>query len=116
MASIGGSMVLSKSELSDSLNKEVGILLHLAGKLDRAQLDYRPAPKQRSALELLRYLSFMGPTLVQAAKTGFDGPTWQAAVEEAEKRGFDELLAVIAAQPAAYDKLLAGMSESDFRG
>ncbi len=109
-------MVLSKSELSDSLNKEVRILLHLAGKLDRTQLDYRPGPKQRSALELLRYLSFMGPTLVQAAKTGFDGPTWQANVKDAEKRGFDELLAVIAAQPSAYDKLLADMSESDFRG
>ena len=62
-------MVLTKSELNDSLKKEVRILLHLTGKLDRTQLDYRPGPKQRSAIDLLRYLSFMGPTLIQAAKS-----------------------------------------------
>jgi len=109
-------MVLSKAELNESLKKEVRILLHLAGKLDRSQLDYRPTPKQRSAIELLRYLSFMGPTLVQAAKAGFDGPTWQAAVEDAERRGFDELIEIIGRQPDIYDKLLSSMSDDDFRG
>ena len=48
-------MVLTKSELIASLQNEVRILLHLASKIDRAQLDYRPTPKQRSTLELLRY-------------------------------------------------------------
>ncbi len=109
-------MVLTKSELTDSLKKEVRILLHLTGKLDRAQLDYRPGPQQRSAIELLRYLSFMGPTLIQAAKSGFDREKWQAAVHAANKQGFDELLATIAAQPGVYDALLADMSDSDFRG
>ena len=46
-------MVLTKSELLASLQKEVRILLHLAGKIDRTQLDYRPTPKQRSTFELL---------------------------------------------------------------
>ena len=62
-------MVLTKSELITSLQDEVRILLHLAGKIDREKLDYRPTPKQRSTLELLKYLSMMGPRLVQAAKT-----------------------------------------------
>jgi len=109
-------MVLTKSELTDSLKKEVRILLHLTGKLDRAHLDYRPGPQQRSAIELLRYLSFMGPTLIQAAKSGFDREKWLAAVHAAEKQGFDELVSAIAAQPGAYDTLLADMSDSDFRG
>jgi hypothetical protein len=109
-------MVLTKSELSDTLKKEVRILLHLMGKLDRAHLDYRPGPKQRSAIEVVRYLSFMGPTLIQAAKSGFDGAKWKAAAEAAEKQGFDELLSTIEAQPGVYDALLADMSESDFRG
>jgi hypothetical protein len=109
-------MVLTKSELNDSLKKEVRILIHLAGKLDRSHLDYRPGPKQRSAIELLRYLSFMGPTLIQAAKSGFDRAKWQAAVQAAEKQGFDELLSTIAAQPDVYETLLSDMSESDFRG
>jgi hypothetical protein len=42
-------MVLTKAELIDSLRNEVRILLHLAGKIDRTKLDYRPTPKQPAA-------------------------------------------------------------------
>ena len=63
-------MVLTKSELIASLQNEVRILLHLAGKIDRSMLDYRPTPKQRSMIELLKYLTVMGPSLVHAAKAG----------------------------------------------
>ena len=48
-------MVLTKSELIASLQNEVRILLHLASKIDRGMLDYRPTPKQRSIIELLQY-------------------------------------------------------------
>jgi hypothetical protein len=41
-------MVLTKSELIASLQNEVRILLHLASKIDRARLDYRPTPKRGS--------------------------------------------------------------------
>jgi hypothetical protein len=109
-------MVLTKPELVAALQKEARILLHLAGKLDIAQLDYRPTPKQRSALELLRYLSFMGPALVATAKDGkFDGDAWKADMEAADKRNLDETLNVIAALPDKYDRLLADMSDADFR-
>ena len=64
----------------------------------------------------MRYLSFMGPTLIQAAKSGFDREKWMAAVHAAEKQGFDELVSTIAAQPAVYDTLLTDMSDDDFRG
>ena len=43
-------MVLTKSELIGSLKNEVRILLHLASKLDRSMLDYRPTPKQRTPM------------------------------------------------------------------
>src|ERR1051326_1164944 len=56
----GGPMVLTKEELIGSLQNEVRILLHLAGKIDRSKLDYRPTDKQRSTIELLRYLVVMG--------------------------------------------------------
>jgi hypothetical protein len=109
-------MVLTKSELIEQLHKEVRILLHLAGKLERDQADYRPTPKQRSALELLRYLSFMGPMIVSAARNGaFDGPAWQAEVAAADKRNLQETIALIEQLPAKYDQLLAGMSDADFR-
>ena len=110
-------MVLTKPELLTELQKEVRILVHLAGKLDSSQLDYRPTSKQRSSLELLRYLSFMGPQIVAAAKRkAFDGEAWGAAVAEAATRDFKQTMAVIEKLPETYEKLLAGMSDDDFRG
>lgn len=109
-------MVLTKSELIASLRHEVHILLHLASKIDRANLDYRPTPKQRSILELLRYLSLMGPSLIQVAKAGtFDPAAFTAAIAEADGRDFDQTLAVIATHKEAYASLLADVSDSDFR-
>lgn len=110
-------MVLTKQELIGSLQKEVRILLHLAGKLDSSTLDYRPTPKQRSSIELLRYLSNMGPMLVKAAKAGaFDVDAWTAAARVADGRNFDQTLAAISAHAAEYAALLEPMSDADFRG
>ena len=109
-------MVLTKAELLGSLQNEVRILLHLATKIDRAKLDYRPTPKQRSTLELLRYLSFMGPTLIQAARHGsFDPGAWTTVQQAAEGRDFDQTLDAISAMSDQYTSLLSDMPDSDFR-
>ena len=109
-------MVLTKSELIESLQNEVRILLHLAGKVDRSQLDYRPTPKQRSTIELLRYLVAMGPELVKAAKTGsFDTTAWKAATDAANAMDFDQVLAAIAAQRDTYAQLVGSIADDDFR-
>jgi hypothetical protein len=110
-------MVLTKSELIGSLQHEVHILLHLASKIDPAKLDYRPTAKQRSTLELLKYLTIMGPSLVEAAKNGkFDPAVWTAAEKAAAARNFDQTLAALAAHSDTYAKVLGGMSDADFRG
>lgn len=109
-------MVLTKPELIASLQDEVRILLHLASKIDRAKLDYRPTPKQRSTIELLRYLSMMGPTLVEAAKAGaFDESEWSAAEQEATARTFDQTLAMIGTQTDTYATQLADVSDAELR-
>jgi hypothetical protein len=109
-------MVLIKSELIASLQNEVRILLHLAGKIDQTMLDYRPTPKQRSTIELLKYLTIMGPALVQAAKAGgFDRAGWTEAQKTAEARDFDQTVAAIAGHTEAYARLLGDMSDTDFR-
>ena len=75
-------MVLTKSELIASLQNEVRILVHLAGKVEPQMRDYRPTPRQRSTFELLRYLTYMGPQLVTGAKRGgFDREAFMAAVD-----------------------------------
>ncbi len=109
-------MVLTRSELIASLQHEVRILLHLANKIDRARLDYRPTPKQRSTIELLQYLSVMGPELVRATKAGgFDPIVWSAAEQAAREHDFDRTLSAIAAQTDDYASLLADVSDADFR-
>jgi len=109
-------MVLTQSELIASLQGEVRILLHLASKVDRSQLDYRPAPKQRSTIELLRYLSMMGPTIGRHTMTGSQDPSlWADAAKAADARDFDQTLAAIAAQHDEYAALLQNVSDADFR-
>lgn len=109
-------MVLTKSELLDSLKKETHILVHLASKVDRSTADYRPTPKQRSTLELLRYLTIMGPELVKAAKAGgFDVNSWTIASKAAEALDFDQTVVALQAQADEYVRLLGDMSDADFR-
>jgi hypothetical protein len=108
---------LTKEEVIAQLQKEVRILVHLAGKIDRSQLDYRPTPKQRSTIELLRYLVNMGPLLVKAIKSGtFDVEAWQASSAKANAADFDGVLAMIRAQESEYASLLSSWTEADFRG
>jgi hypothetical protein len=109
-------MIFTKSELLASLQKEVRILLHLASKIDRSQLDYRPTPKQRSTIELLQYLSYMGPAMLRYAKLEpFDQDAWARIVKVAASRGFDETLAEIESHSEQYAALLADMDDAAFR-
>jgi len=109
-------MVLTKSELIGALQNEVRILLHLAGKVDRTKVDYRPTAKQRSTLELLQYLTIMGPSLVRFAKAGeFDVAAWTAAEQSAKTLDLDQTVSAIAAQADSYSTLLADVSDADLR-
>jgi hypothetical protein len=110
-------MVLTKEELVASLQNEVRIFLHLTSKIDRAQLDYRPSAKQRSTIELLRYMSYMAPTLLVSMKAGaFDVAAFQAAAKAADAADFDALVATIGKQSEGCAELLAGYSDGDLRG
>jgi hypothetical protein len=113
-------MVLTKDELIASLQNEVRILVHLAGKVDKSKLDYRPSPKQRTTLELLQYMAIMGPTQISVIQTGtFDRPTlsklWTPAEAQAKTMTFERTIVAIQEQSAQYASLLGAWSEADFR-
>lgn len=113
-------MVLTKDELIAQLKQEVRILVHLISKLDKAQIDYRPTPSQRSALELLQYLSIMGPTQIAVIQTGgFNQETlrsvWGPADQAAKAMSFAETVAKIEKQGDEYAQLLSGWTDADFR-
>ncbi len=106
-------MALSRDELVALLQHEVKIVGHLAGKVERAMLDYRPTPKQRTTIDLLRYLTMMGPALVDVAESGtFDPAAWTARERATDGFGYDECLAAIAAHAGLYARQAAGWSEA----
>src|SRR5262252_1803980 len=108
--------MLSKAEIITALQNEVRIVLHLASKIDREKLDYRPTPKQRSTLELMRYLSMMGPTLVRYMKSGSKtADLWMEAQARADTRDLDQAIAAIALQRDEYGSLVSDMSEEFLR-
>ena len=109
-------MVLTQQELIASLQNEIRILLHLAGKIDRSKLDYKPTAKQRTTLELLQYLNVMGPQLVPAIKAGsFSPEAFGAAMAASGKLDFDGVVASIAKQSDFYAQEIGTWSDADFR-
>lgn len=113
-------MVLTREELIASLRHEVLILVHLAGKVDKSKLDYRPTSKQRSTLELLQYLAIMGPTQLAVIKSGaFTRPAlsaaWSPAEIAAKAMNFDQAVSAIQKQSDDYARLLNEWTDADFR-
>jgi hypothetical protein len=113
-------MVLTKNELISALQGEVRLLLHLASKVDAAKLDYRPTPKQRSLLELLQYLTFMGPIHLRGVMAGvFDMDAWRSAwtagEATAKAMNLEEAKDAIGKQAALFAELLGPCSDAGLR-
>lgn len=110
-------MVLTKQQLIDCLQKEVRILVHLCGKVQPEMLDYRPTPKQRSTIELLRYLTVMGPVLVPSIRLGsFLEQEWGAAQAKAESMDFDTVVQSLQSQSDFYAHAIAAFSDAELQG
>ena len=109
-------MVLSKSELIASLRNEARIVVHLLSKASTAHLDYRPSERQRTTLELVRYISMMGPTIIRwsLANTS-DFEIWMKAEAASKERTFEQATEAIAAHGTEYAELLEGLTDADFR-
>lgn len=113
-------MVLTQEELIGALQHEARILVHLAGKVDPSQLDYRPTATQRSTLELLQYMAIMGPTLLAVIRSGrFDRETLGAmfgpAAERSKSMTLEQAVAAIRNQIDEYARLLSDWTDPDFR-
>lgn len=110
-------MTLTKHELIECLQNETRILAHLCGKVRPEMADYRPTAKQRSTLELLRYLTVMGRVLVPSIRQGeFLVDAWNAA--EAKAAGMD-LAAVVKdleALGTEYTEAVGAFSDEELRG
>jgi hypothetical protein len=113
-------MILTKDELISSLENEVRILSHLISKVEPGMLDYRPTPKQRSMLDLLRYLVVVGPVQLRSIQSGtFDmesfSKQWQSEEAKAKAMGLEETADAISRQPALIREVVNSLSDGDLR-
>ena len=68
-------------------------------------------------LELLRYLTMMGPECIACIRSGgFDPERWQAAQAAADRLDFDQVLAALERQKKRYAELIGEFSDADLRG
>jgi len=109
-----------KDELISALKQEIRILLHLASKVDPAKLDYRPTPKQRSLLELLQYMTIVGPIHLRGVKADkFDMDAWRSAwttgEAAAKAMNLEEVKDAIGKQSALFAELVGSCSDADLR-
>jgi hypothetical protein len=113
-------MVLEKDELIERLNHEVRILIHLLSKVRPADLDYRPAPRQRSLQEFLEYLTvFPGIHLRTVAAGVWDkaawGEAWRTEEAAAKGRSLEEIRNAIARQSDLFADLIDPLTDEDLR-
>jgi hypothetical protein len=100
----------TKSSFLKSLRHEAKVVKHLATQIPAGQLDYRPTPAQRSALELLRYLS----TCTQSAAVFATTQSWDhwdaldAQAKTLDAAGFAK---AIDRQTKAVEKALAKQTD-----
>lgn len=113
-------MVLIKDEFLSMLRTEVRILLHLMSKIEPEMLDYRPTSGQRSLLELLRYLTLLGPIHARGVRAdGFSmegwGKMWTEREPAAKAMDLEAVRAAIAGLPAVMEEIFGGCTDADMR-
>jgi hypothetical protein len=113
-------MILTKDDLLAALDNETNLWLHLISKAAPEQQNYRPSPEQRSTLELLRYMSILGPHNLKGvlAETR-DLQQWvdrfRKADEVAQTYTWDQAVAEIAKQPQFYRENLSDYPDHKLR-
>ncbi len=105
--------MLSKTDLLNAILKECRTCIHLHGKIPEGALDYRPTPKQRSTLELLRYLSFCGFGFADAAVSD-NWDSYMKLDEAAKTMEAPDFPQAMKNQMAQLTALFASISDDDF--
>jgi hypothetical protein len=113
-------MVLTKDELIAAFQKEVQIFVHLISKVDPAKIDYRPSAKQRSVLELIRYMTIMAPAMTESIKGGdFSneamGAIWGARETASKAMNWEQAVAAIGRQSDDMTRCIGAWTDADFR-
>ena len=102
--------MITKDQLTASMLRDCDVILHLYGKLKPEDADYRPSEKQRSTLELLRYLSICAAAGMDCMAHA-DWKRFGAFGERAKEMSFESFPAAMERQKAEIETFFAGVSE-----
>jgi hypothetical protein len=103
--------MITKDQLAASMLRDCEVILHLYSKLEPHHADHRPSERQRSTLELLRYLSFCAAAGVDCMAHG-DWSRFKGHAERAAAMPFEGFPTAMEAQKAALEAFFAGVSEA----
>lgn len=101
-----------KDDLLFEMLRECDVCIHLAGKLPPGALDWRPTPKQRSTLELMRYISFTGPAFLRSLLDG-NWDAYSKMESESHLVGAGDFVAAMERQKAAIRAIFGEFAEQD---
>ena len=106
--------MITKDQLLAGMQRECDICTHLYGKIPDGGLDFRFTPTQRSTLELLQYLSFVGTGFTTAVIDA----TWDPYTELAkasEALDAADFPAAMERQKQALTDLFAKVTDEDLQ-
>jgi hypothetical protein len=106
--------MISREDFLQSLLKETRVIRHLFEKIPSDAFDYRPSEKQRSMLELLRYLSVCGCASMHVITTGSDWKTWKPYTDRSANLESKDFLAAMDLQDEEMKKMMSAIPEEDF--
>lgn len=105
--------MITKDHILESLTKECKICIRLFSKLPREAYDYRPAPDQRSTLELLQYLSYAFVASAHAIVKS-DWEWWPKYAGSAKEMTPDQFPDIMTAQIKALRTLFSSIPDDVF--
>lgn len=102
--------MISKEQLCAAMAKECDVAVHIFEKLPAGAWDYRPSPRQRSTLELLRYLSRCGIAGIRAMDEN-NFQRFNEVIETGKDMKPEEFPAAMQKQKRDIEEYFAGVSE-----
>ncbi len=103
-----------KASLIASLRLETKIIKHLATQVPPSQLDWRPTDKQRSNIELLRFLTITGLASAQYLVSG-KWDHWGPLDESTKTITTETFAKAMDRQQKALEKILAGYTDAKLK-
>ncbi|HEU4719128.1 MAG TPA: hypothetical protein VFU15_14895 [Bacteroidia bacterium] len=107
--------MISRQQLIDSLVKECNVSKHLFSRIPTDAYDFRPTEKQRSTLELLRYLAYCGSAPIHVMLNGSDWKTqWKPYTESVARMRPEEFPAAMDRQAEEMTRMINSIPDEDF--